>query len=91
LLKRNAMNRPLSKSHVDKLSDSLLRGEWVMNGDAIRISKCGILIDGQHRLSAVVKSGVSIETIVIDGLDLQSFHTILVSLKFALSNRSDQA
>jgi len=49
MLETNTMNRPLSMPHVRKLSDALLRGEWVVNGDAIRISSNGFLIDGQHR------------------------------------------
>jgi len=81
LLENNVMNRPLSEKHVNNIAAALLRGEWILNGDAIRLSKCGKLLDGQHRLNAVVRSGVSIDTIIIDGLDVSSFHTIDVGRK----------
>jgi len=81
LLRTNNMNRPLSKPHVNNLANAMLRGEWSMNGDAIRISKCGKLLDGQHRLSAIIKSGISCETVVISELDIETFHTIDIGRK----------
>lgn len=76
LLKKNTKNRPLSTRRAKLLADAMVRGEWVFNGDAIRVSRSGVVLDGQHRLSAVMMSGVSIDAILINGLDDSVFDTI---------------
>lgn len=76
LLDGNVANRPLSMVRVDNLAAAMLRGEWKFNGDAIRIAASGRLLDGQHRLNAIVKSGVEIECILVRGLPDDTFDTI---------------
>ena len=75
-LEMNAGNRPLTNSHVLALSKSMIRGEWIFNGDSIRITKSGLLIDGQHRLSAIIASGLPQKAMVVTGLDDAAFLTI---------------
>ena len=75
-LAMNAGNRPLTESHVLSLSESMTRGEWVFNGDSIRITKAGNLIDGQHRLSAISRCGIPQRVMVVTGLDDDAFLTI---------------
>lgn len=75
-LAMNAGNRPLTDSHVLTLSRAMSRGEWVFNGDSIRITKLGNLIDGQHRLSAIVHCGIPQKVMVVAGLDDDAFLTI---------------
>jgi hypothetical protein len=77
----NTHNRPLDKKRCGKLAAALQRGEWCMNGDAIRISRTGVLLDGQHRLMAVCMSKVPIDTVVIAGLPDDVFDTIDVEKK----------
>lgn len=67
-LKKNVGNRPLSKAVVEFYAACMRRGEWVFAGDPIRFDQDGNLIDGQHRLAAVVLSGVTVEAVVITGL-----------------------
>lgn len=71
ILASNDNNRhynPESKN-ARQLRSALTRGEWQFNGDAIRIDRTGRLIDGQHRLNAVVQTGIPIDTMIIDGLE----------------------
>lgn len=75
-LGKNVKNRVLSKSRVSALSSAMKSGEWESNGDTIRFDKSGNLIDGQHRLSAIVDCGISQEMIVVKGLNEKSFTTI---------------
>lgn len=75
-LARNAKNRSLSGKHVSNLAAAISRGEWEMNGDAIRFDVEGNLIDGQHRLSAVILADEPIKTIVIRNLSPTAFATI---------------
>jgi hypothetical protein len=76
LLLLNTRNRPISKPHVTRLIEELKTGRWKVNGDTIKISKTNKLLDGQHRLTAVVKSGISIYAFVIRDLDDDVFDTI---------------
>lgn len=59
LLKNNAGNRNLRSTVVDHYADQMKRGEWKPTHQAIAIGAGGNIIDGQHRLSAIVKSGLA--------------------------------
>jgi hypothetical protein len=75
-LKRNINNRPMSEKFVQRLADAMTASQWQVNGDPIRFDSSGDLIDGQHRLTAVIKSGVSIESWVLRGVESTAFDTI---------------
>ena len=81
LLGKNGSNRKLSLSHVANLASAMARGEWQLNGESIKIAECGTLLDGQHRLSAIVKNKSATEIFVVSGLPIESFHTINVGAK----------
>lgn len=76
LKERNSHNRPLKESHWMKLAVDMLEGNWMYNGDSIRFSSDGVLLDGQHRLMACVEAKVPLETNVTFGLDSASMATI---------------
>lgn len=73
LLKMNVSNRKVRRSKVDSLAESMKKGEWELSNDAIVISEGNILLNGQHRLLAVVKSGVACNFIVFTGATDSSF------------------
>lgn len=75
-LELNTNNRRLNESAVVGYSRAMKRGEWKPNGDTIRISESGILLDGQHRLAAIEHSGIPQEYIVVTGLPDSAFTTI---------------
>jgi len=75
-LKVNKINRVPSQAHIGSLAKRMANGEWELNGDAIRFDCDGGLIDGQHRLHAVIKSGVSIETLIVRNMNREAFKTI---------------
>lgn len=76
LLEGNSKNRPISKSGVEFLSRQMKEGLFKYNGDTIRIDRNGNLLDGQHRLSAIVMSGTTHMMTIIGGLDPETFSTI---------------
>lgn len=76
LLENNKRNRTLKRQHVAFLCEEIRNGRWKFNGDAIRVATDGSLIDGQHRLEAVVQTGIPIETLMVSGLDPDVFDTI---------------
>jgi hypothetical protein len=62
LLKHNSAgetNRNLSRSYVDDFRSVILRDAWENTGEPIIMSDVGLLNDGQHRLQAIVESGMS--------------------------------
>lgn len=67
-LNHNPRNRDLRPTHVEKLARDILLGEWEYNGDPIRFDKDGNLIDGQHRLLAIVATGIPVDSDVIEGM-----------------------
>lgn len=75
-LDRNLGNRPIAVATVNAYVDEMKKGRWKMTGDAIRFSSSGKLIDGQHRLSAVLKSGIGIRSVVMTGLEDSIFNVI---------------
>jgi hypothetical protein len=67
--KLEVSNRHINQRHVDLLADDMKKGRWVENGVAIVLDEEGYLIDGQHRLWAVATSGVTIRSLVVEGVD----------------------
>ncbi len=59
-------NRSLSPSRVARYSSEMKRGAWLIT-EPIKISSCGKLIDGQHRLAAVIESGQNVPFLVVTG------------------------
>lgn len=72
----NVHNRPLRGRTVDTLAAAIRRDEWVVNGDMIRFADDGSLIDGQHRLYAVIAADRAVWTWVIRGLPQSTQETI---------------
>lgn len=56
----NSHNRKLIDSHVDYLAGEMKAGRWRLTHQGIAFSTLGVLLDGQHRLWAVVMSGVTV-------------------------------
>ena len=72
----NTLNRKLNKRWVVFLSKAIKKGEWQLNGEAIIFSKDLRLIDGQHRLQAVVAAGKEIESYVTTDVPDEHFISI---------------
>ena len=61
LLKSNTKNRPLSPSVIARYVDEIKKGRWKEEtGELIKVSKDGYILDGQHRLTAIVRAGVGL-------------------------------
>lgn len=84
MLKTNHRNRPVNASQVELLAGQIKAGLWKLNGESIKFSIENRLLDGQHRLRAVVLAGRPITTTVVRGLDPDVFDTIDVGLKRSL-------
>lgn len=58
-------NRTVSAPHVADLASLMQSGHWELTGGAIVLGPHGEVVDGQHRLRACVKAGVSFETLLL--------------------------
>jgi len=65
-LENNNTNRTLRKANVIRLANEIIEGRWVCDPalPPIAIGDDGQVLNGQHRLHAVVKSGVSVRMYV---------------------------
>jgi hypothetical protein len=72
LLRHRPRNRPISRSYVRQLMETIRAGRFVCNGEPILVDTDGEdgtprLVDGQHRLMAIQESGIAVEVLVVAG------------------------
>jgi len=75
MLESNTSNRPLNALHVKELAQEMTLGRWVSNGDTIVFDVKGALMDGQHRLEAIIRSGTKQQVLVVYGVGSDAFLT----------------
>ena len=77
MLDRNTVkNRKKKKGQVNKIKKQLVEGKWMLSGDTIKFDINGVLVDGQHRLNAIIESGVSADVLIVYGVQSQVFLVI---------------
>lgn len=76
MLDLNTKNRTLSPRQAAKNARAMQRGEWEENGETIKFSTDGQLIDGQHRLTAIIATGMTITLDVCFGLKPRAQRTL---------------
>jgi len=89
LTNRNNHNRKMSASRVATYIAEMRRGDWQYNGDPIRFDINGTLLDGQHRLSAVVGAAVTARFVLATGLPTESQDTMDQGGKRNVNNMLD--
>lgn len=72
-LERNKGNRKLSDKNVQFFFEQMKRGDWKVTADPIKFGKDGRLLDGQHRLQALIKHGKPVDMYVAEGLEDEVF------------------
>lgn len=76
MLAGNTNNRRLRERIVKAFASDMRAGTWRENGETIKVSTEGTLIDGQHRLSAVIASETTQRMLVVTGLDMEVQETV---------------
>lgn len=64
LLENNTGNRKLYQNTVDGYARDMIAGRWQLTHQSVAIDQFGNIIDGQHRLTAIVQSGVTVNVYV---------------------------
>ncbi|MFE3830509.1 hypothetical protein [Streptomyces sp. NPDC059092] len=75
-LSQASANRRLDMGHVKSLKESILRGEWKLTHQGIAFDKTGSLLDGRHRLHAIIEANTPVEMLVVGGLSKDSFSVL---------------
>lgn len=75
-LKLNSTNRRVEPKRVAFLAQQIIDKNWVVTHQGIAFWDDGTLADGQHRLMAIVKSGVAVNILVSRGLKKPAIHAI---------------
>ena len=95
-LARNTFNRNLSQHSVNRYASDMSAGNWTLTHQGIAFDDQGVLVDGQHRLAAIIKSGVDVRMMVTwgaarVGIDELRPRTAAEVIKFgAMSNWVDK-
>jgi hypothetical protein len=66
LSEQNTNRKPNSK-YISELATEMLNGRWIENSEAIKFDENNRLIDGQHRLYAIIRSKLEFSFNVIRG------------------------
>ena len=82
----NIGNRTLRSGWVNYLTDEIKSGNWQVTHQGIAIDNCGRLLDGQHRLSAIVNSGISINILVSISVPTDAFKAMDNGVKRNMSD-----
>lgn len=61
--------RKLNSNRVLTYAADMKNGKWQLNGEGIKFSKDGVLLDGQHRLQAIIKADTPAEMLVIRDIE----------------------
>lgn len=76
LLETNTDNRRIRRTRVLFYINEMKSGNWMLTPEGITISKTGKLMNGQHRLTALVEAGVSLPFMVFTGVDQEVFKVL---------------
>ena len=77
LLESNTKNRSVNEIIVNRYAKDIMEGNWKEDtGEAIKISKTNVVLDGQHRLYAIVKANTSAYLHIITDLDDSVFDVL---------------
>lgn len=76
LARASRPNRKIKESVVDQYARVMTAGGWRINGEPIILDGVGRILNGYHRLNAVVRAGVPVQMLVVRGVADDAFATI---------------
>ena len=74
--KAGQKQRHLSEKRVQRYARAMENGQWHLTHQAIGIDKSGIMLDGQHRMAAVVRSDTVQEFLIAYDAEPETFDVI---------------
>lgn len=87
LLKNAQHNRPLRKNVVAGYAQQMQAGQWKLTHQGVAFDVNDILIDGQHRLAAIVQANVIVPMMVTVDAPSVSFESLDCGIKRTVADR----
>ena len=80
-------NRNIKKRSLSKIVEDIKSNQWVSNnGESIKINSQGRLLDGQHRLQAIIETNKPLELYITFNCDIDSINTVDTGSSRSLTN-----
>jgi hypothetical protein len=76
MLQKNKKNRAQNKNNIQFYTQEMNANNWQCNGEGVIIDQNGNIMDGQHRLEAIVLSGKSQAFVVTRGVQRKAYTTM---------------
>jgi hypothetical protein len=76
MLVGNTANRHKRRWWVEAMANAMKRGEWITTHQGIAFTASGRLLDGQHRLEAIISRGEGVWMLVTTGIAEEAFKVI---------------
>lgn len=76
ILASNTSNRRMRKSVVTRYSRAIKAGQWKLTQQGVAISRDGVLLDGQHRLAAIIEAEIPVPMVVATDCDPSIFSVL---------------
>lgn len=73
--------RRIKSKHLRSMMTDLREGRWRLNGETIVFDSNGKLVNGQHRLEAVVATGVTVTSLVVWGVASEAYSSFDMTAK----------
>lgn len=86
-LEKNHSNRPIRKAHVRMFVRMMLDGDFHLTHQGLAFSDEGVLLDGQHRLLAIIQSGETVSMTITEGLPASAYKDMDCGVGRSLSDR----
>jgi hypothetical protein len=81
-------NRPINRKRVSFYADQIKRDLWKVSHQGIAFDKNERLLDGQHRLTAIVEADVPVQMAVIYGAETTTFDILDAGMGRSLKDRT---
>jgi hypothetical protein len=85
-LENNTDNRNKRGWWVNGLANMIKRGEWIPTHQGVGITKSGKLIDGQHRLEAIVEANMPVQMMVTTGVSDDAYKVLDNGIKRTMAD-----
>lgn len=66
----NGHNRALREGAAEAYAADIIAGKWVETGDTIKVAPDGTVVDGQHRLAAIVKANTPLTMMLVSNVPI---------------------
>ena len=75
MLTYNIQNRAIKRSALNRLTRDIHKGQWIWNGQPIIFSDRPRMVEGQHRCTVCLQTGISLDTSLLFGVSDAAFVT----------------